>query len=187
MCQKFLKYFFLIIFIFGLSACTNTRTFWAAKEYKCLAPAANYYTLHALWYHQWKKYNYHSTHSGLGIYKFLTGDFVKQIKINDRCTHTKQLLLALKNPRDLQVYEWENPDEQTKGRIKMLITKPMGRVLRGQESKVCREYISFIQIKNKVQSRNFIACNYKFFFNPPLPLVKINEWSFYEPKNFNMN
>lgn len=187
MYQKFLKYFFLIIFIFGLSACTNTRTFWAAKEYKCLAPAANYYTLHALWYHQWKKYNYHSTHSGLGIYKFLTGDFVKQIKINDRCTHTKQLLLALNNPKDLQVYEWENQVEQTKGRIKMLITKPMGRVLRGQEFKVCREYISFIQIKNKVQSRNFIACNYKFFFNPPLPLVTINEWSFYEPKNFNMN
>jgi len=187
MYQKFLKYFFLIIFIFGLSACTNTRTFWAAKEYKCLAPAANYYTLHALWYHQWKKYNYHSTHSGLGIYKFLTGDFVKQIKINDRCTHTKQLLLALNNPKDLQVYEWENQVEQTKGRIKMLITKPMGRVLRGQESKVCREYISFIQIKNKVQSRNFIACNYKFFFNPPLPLVTINEWSFYEPKHFNMN
>jgi len=185
--NKILAKFTLVFLFFFLSNCTNTRTFWAAKEYKCLAPAANYYTLHALWYNKWKKYNYHSKHGGLGIYKFLKGDFVKQIKINDRCEHTKQLLLALKNPRDLQVYKWENPDEQTKGRIKMLITKPMGRALRGQAPQVCREYISFIQIKNKVQSRNFIACNYKFFFNPPLPLVKINEWSFYEPKSFNMN
>ncbi len=175
---------FLLIF---LSNCTNSRTFWAAQEYKCLAPAANYYTLHALWYNKWKKQNYHSTYTGLGIYKFLKHDFVKQIKINDRCEHTKQLLLALKNPNDLQIYQWENEDEQTKGRIKMLITKPMGRVLRGQETKVCREYITYIQLKNKMQSRNFIACNYNFSFNPPLALVKIGEWSFYEPKNFNMN
>ena len=181
--KKTIVNFVLVFLLFFLSNCTNTRIFWAAKENKCLAPAANYYSLHALWYHQWKKYNYHRTYSGVGTFKFLKGDFIKQMTLNDRCEHTIQLLLALKNPNDLEAYEWENKEEQTKGRVKMLITKPMGM---GNTGQVCRKYISFIQIKNKVQSRYFIACNYEWFFDPPLPLVEINEWSFYEPENFNI-
>ena len=53
--NKILSKLSLIFLFLFLSNCTNTRTLGVAKEYKCLAPAANYYTLHALWYHKWKK------------------------------------------------------------------------------------------------------------------------------------
>lgn len=177
MIKKLLLFILIIPAFFLLSNC-NTN-FHKAKRYQCLSPAANYYTLKALWHNEWKKRNYHRHHGIDGIFKFGQAAFIKELIIEDRCAHTKKLFEALNNPADGIVYEWKNKKNETSGRIKMLITKPIGR-----DGSICREYVSYITIENKIRDYKFIVCNYRFSFNPPLPLVKINQWSFYEPKVF---
>lgn len=175
--------FLLLSFIFLVSCATN---FHKAKKNNCLSPAANFYTLDALHYiDKTRNYRYHS---GLGVFKAGKSMFIKELKIEDRCMHSMKLLEALQDPNDYKNYEWNNKNNNTAGKIKILKTTPYRS---GYGNKVCRDYISFIEIEKKIRNYNFKACNYKFAWGPHdrfgyqiQPLVIFSGWRIYDQKYF---
>jgi surface antigen len=181
------KIFILFLSFTLLQNCS--RTYWKAQDNNCLSPGANYYTQEALNYHErTKHYRYHS---GLGVAKFFQSGFIKQFDLQDRCRHTQVLLEALNNGDDLMSFEWKNNEKKTYGKIKLLKTYPK---YRSYSDEVCRDYISFIGIKDKIKQHKFRACNYKLqaFGGLPMdkfgygipPMIKFSGWEFYNLKFF---
>tara|TARA_B100000963_G_scaffold332956_1_gene324918 strand:+ start:3062 stop:3622 length:561 start_codon:yes stop_codon:yes gene_type:complete len=180
--MNLVKFSFILLLITLLNACSST--YYEASRNGCLGPAANYYTQDAINFNErTKTYQYQSPLVFVKIFKSMFG---KQLELEDRCKHTEILTKALNNPNDLQSYSWENKKLQTFGKVKILKTKPRPQSFNGE---VCRDYISFIGIKDKVKKYGFRACNYRLslFDGAPVnsqgftipPLSNFGGWEFY--------
>ena len=81
----------------------------------------------------------------LCLLKFLNPCLVNSLNLKIG-VNTKILISALNDPNDLQSYSGKQKP-QTFGKVKNLKTKPRPQSFNGE---VCRDYISFIGIKDKV-------------------------------------
>ena len=180
--MNLIKFSSLLFLIALLNACSST--YLKASRNGCIGPGANYYTQDAINFNErTKRYQYQSPIVFVKIFKSMFG---KELEFKDRCEHTKILKKALNNPNDLESYKWENKKLQTFGKVKILKTTPRPMSFNGE---VCRDYISFIGIKNKVKKYSFRACNYRLslFNGAPVnsqgftipPLTKFDGWEFY--------
>ena len=87
-----MRYLFLV-FLLLLTSCSSWNT---AKNKGCLSPHANYYELEAI--HYAKKTRNYSTQSPLLLIKPLQVLVSKKLSYDDRCEHTKILVMALNDP-----------------------------------------------------------------------------------------
>ena len=149
-----MKYLFLI-FLLILTNCSSWDT---AKKKGCLSPHANYYELETL--HYVKKTRNHSTQSPLLLVKPLQALVSKKLSYEDRCEHTKTLIMALNDPITFKSFKWQNSQNFNEGEIKILMDKPSFRNSKGIGSELCRLYVSKIKIKKKEKIKKFRACNY---------------------------
>lgn len=180
-----MKYFF-ILFLLILTNCSSWNT---AKKKGCLSPHANYYELETL--HYAKKTRNYSTQSPLLITKPFKSLIFKTLSYEDRCEHTKTLIMALNNSNTFKIFKWNNSKNLTEGKIQILIDKPTFRNTKGIGSELCRIYISKIKIKKKEKTKKFRACNYKPTWGPHdrygyiiQPHIILYQWRIFEDKYF---
>ena len=143
-----MRYLFLV-FLLLLTSCSSWNT---AKNKGCLSPHANYYELEAI--HYAKKTRNYSTQSPLLLIKPLQVLVSKKLSYDDRCEHTKILVMALNDPITFKSFKWQNYKNSNKGEIKILMDKPSYTNSKGIGSELCRVYISKIKLKKKKKQKN---------------------------------
>ncbi len=180
-----MKYIFLVL----LLILTNCSSLNNAKKTGCLSPHANYYELESL--HYAKKTRNYSTQSPLILIKPFQSLVSKKLSLDDRCEHTKILIIALNDPATFKIFKWKSNKNFTEGEIKILMDKPSFRNSKGIGSELCRIYISKIKIKKKENIKKFRACNYKHTWGPHdrygyiiQPHIILNQWRIFEDKYF---
>lgn len=178
--------FFFLVFLLILTSCSSWST---AKKKGCLSPHANYYELESI--HYAKKTRNYSTQSPLILIKPLQVIVSKKLTYDDRCKHTKTLVMALDDPITFKSYKWQNLQNSTEGEIKILMDKPSFTNFKGIGSDLCRVYISKIKIKKKENIKKFRACNYKHSWGPHdryghiiQPHIILYKWRIFEDKYF---
>ena len=181
-CMKYLFLIFLLIL-------TNCSSWNIAKKKGCLSPHANYYELETL--HYAKKTRNYSTQSPLLLIKPLQSLLSKKLSYEDRCEHTKTLIMALDDPMTFKRFKWSNYKNSTQGEIMILLNKPSFRNFKGIGNELCRVYTSKIKIKKKEKTKKFRACNYKHTWGPHdrygyiiQPHTILYQWRIFEDKYF---
>ena len=102
-------------FIFFVAVSCTPRSLSVAQKNACMAPSANFKALDAI----------HSTkiHAILWAKKFAKQASSKELSLSDKCRQTQILIKALYGLRDGESANWENPQNNTSGKIKILKTK----------------------------------------------------------------
>lgn len=176
--MKGAKYLLLLPLLIILNHC-NQGTFNQSAAALCGSPSANFYSLDMMQRAQMtKNYQYQSP---TVFHKFIKNTVVQQLDLHDRCKHTQILIRALQASIN-QSFTWNNPDNQTSGKIKILDFYPDG----------CIGYISFITIKNKTRTNKFRACRFRYnYMQLPdekgyaiPPHLLFAGWFFYDQKYF---
>jgi len=180
-----MRYLFLV-FLLILTSCSSWNT---AKKKGCLSPHANYYELETI--HYAKKTRNYSTQSPLLLIKPLQVLVSKKLSYDDRCEHTKILVMALNDPITFKSFKWQNSKNSNEGEIKILMDKPSYTNSKGIGSELCRVYISKIKIKKKEKTKKFRACNYEHTWGPHdryghiiQPHIILYQWRIFEDKYF---
>ena len=137
----------VVIFIFFIVVSCVPRSLSVAQKNACMAPSANFKALDAI----------HSTkiHAILWAKKFAKQASSKELSLSDKCRQTQILIKALYGLRDGESASWENPQNNTSGKVKVLNTiVQTGAWGYGG----CRDYLSYIKIDDKVDTFKFRAC-----------------------------
>ena len=135
------------IFIFLVAVSCTPRSLSVAQKNACMAPSANFKALDAI----------HSTkiHAILWAKKFAKQAYSKELSLSDKCRQTQILIKALYGLRDGESATWENPQNNTSGKIKILNTIVQTGIW-GYGG--CRDYLSYIKIDDKLEAFKFRAC-----------------------------
>ncbi len=137
----------IVIFIFFIIASCVPRSLSVAQKNACMAPSANFKALDAI----------HSTkiHALLWAKKYAKQASSKELSLSDKCRQTQILIKALYGLRDGESASWENSQNNTSGKVKVLNTiVQTGAWGYGG----CRDYLSYIKIDDKVETFKFRAC-----------------------------
>ena len=106
--------FIIVFFIYILVISCAPRSLSIAQKNACMAPSANFKALDAI----------HSTkiHAVLWAKKFAKQAVSKELSLSDKCRQTQILIRALYGLQDGESAKWENPKNNTSGKIKILNT-----------------------------------------------------------------
>ena len=103
-----------VIFIFLIVVSCVPRSLSVAQKNACMAPSANFKALDAI----------HSTkiHALLWAKKYAKQASSKELSLSDKCRQTQILIQALYGLRDGESASWENLQNNTSGKVKVLNT-----------------------------------------------------------------